>query len=360
MSDNASGPLYDLNKSFLENFHEIPATQVFDKHRVWPDQQKWHEFLGFRIASPIGVAACAITVGKKIKLLAQSGYDVLTYKTIRSQPYDGHSLPHILYVDAEHPLSEKDIEHPLSMKKLPCTDLSKIAISNSIGIACPAPDILAEDIALAKSSLHEGQILIVSVYGETNEKRNIVKDFAYTASLAKDSGADIIELNLSCPNLQTGHGVIYMDEDLTKAIITAVKQAIKNTPILIKLGLFSDQAKLRSLLLNAAKTGVSGISAINSVSMQVIHPETQQPAFDNRIYSGVSGYPIRQLALNFIRQLVDINQSDKLMLKLLGSGGITLPEHFTHFHNMGADIALSATSAMWNPNLGMQYQKLQA
>ncbi|TKW70378.1 MAG: hypothetical protein DI543_28895, partial [Bradyrhizobium icense] len=111
-----------------------------------------------------------------------------------------------------------------------------------------------------------------------------------------------------------------------------------------------------NLLTSAARAGASGISAINSISMRVLN-KNHHPAFGKRIYSGVSGYPIRRLALQVVKKLVQINQTEKLNLVILGMGGITLPEHFDEFFNVGADIALSATGMMWNPYLATQFHQ---
>ncbi|MGC1854776.1 MAG: hypothetical protein WA659_05335, partial [Candidatus Aquirickettsiella sp.] len=93
-----------------------------------------------------------------------------------------------------------------------------------------------------------------------------------------------------------------------------------------------------------------------SISMRVLN-KSHHPAFGKRIYSGVSGYPIRELALHCVKKLVEINQTKKLNLVILGMGGITLPEHFNEFFNVGADIALSATGMMWNPYLAAQFHQ---
>jgi len=79
---------------------------------------------------------------------------------------------------------------------------------------------------------------------------------------------------------------------------------------------------------------------------------------EQRQWSGVSGYPIKNLGLDFIRRLQNINAKQKLDLSIIGVGGITIAEDFTHYHNAGADIAMSATGTMWNPYLGVEYHNL--
>lgn len=210
--------------------------------------------------------------------------------------------------------------------------------------------------------LRDGQLLIVSVYGEETEHRSQIEDYVYTAKFAKECGADIVEANISCPNLQLQESIlqnnIFANMDYFYQFVQAMVIAIKPTPLLLKLGLITDNLLLRQILINAAKAGAAGITGINSISMQVMH-ELNEPVFgEQRRFSGVSGFPIKNLGLNFIQQLQNIRVQEKLDLSIVGVGGITVAENFTQYHEAGADIAMSATGAMWNPYLGMEYQKL--
>lgn len=353
---SVSPPLYDIRKTFEENFNDPPFSLITPSSRSWPPKAQWSQFLGFPLASRIGAAACAVTTGKGIALLAHLGFDVLTYKTIRRRATPSHPLPNIVYLAKETVLSEWDLDKPLYTQENPIS-AEKIAISNSFGNGCLEPEILIQDIAFAKNSLSEGQVLIVSVYGEGESLEAIATEFAETAVFAQQAGADIIELNLSCPNLLKAGEPIYKDAEAVNKIISRVLSRVGNNfPLLVKIGLVSDLSILSKILAVIAKAGASGVSAINSISMRVLD-QTQQPAFGKRIFSGVSGYPICALALQFINKISQINKEQKLDLTLLGMGGITLPEHFKAFFNAGADVALSATGMMWNPYLASQYHQ---
>ncbi|WP_218814338.1 hypothetical protein [Rickettsiella endosymbiont of Dermanyssus gallinae] len=353
---SVSPPLYDIRKTFEENFRDPPFSLITPPSRSWLPKAQWTQFLGFPLASCIGAAACAVTTGKGIALLARLGFDVLTYKTIRRRATPSHPLPNIVYLAKDAVLSEVDLDKPLYTQKNPLS-AEKIAISNSFGNGCLEPEVIIQDIALAKNSLSEGQVLIVSVYGEGESLEAIATEFAETASFAQQAGADIIELNLSCPNLLKAGEPIYKDAEAVNKIISCVLSRVGNSSaLLVKIGFVSDTSVLSKILAAIAKAGARGVSTINSVSMRVLD-QTHQPAFGKRIFSGVSGYPIYALALQFINKISRINQEQKLDLAILGMGGITLPEHFNAFFNAGADIALSATGMMWNPYLASQYHQ---
>src|SRR5216684_1573286 len=74
-----------------------------------PPKEDWHDFLGYKIASPIGISACAATTSKGIFLASRLGCDVLTYKTIRCYEWPAHPQPNIAYIDNTAPLTHDDI-----------------------------------------------------------------------------------------------------------------------------------------------------------------------------------------------------------------------------------------------------------
>ncbi len=353
---SVSSPLYDINKTFEENFNNPSFLLVTPPARVWPDRTQWISLLDYPLASNIGAAACAATTGKGIALLAQLGFDVLTYKTIRRQAYPTHPLPNIVHVECERLFDYPDLREFLFTKDKPEKISDKIAISNSFGNGCLEPLVVMQDIAFAKNSLAKGQVLIVSVYGEGDSLASMAQDFAAAALMAKEAGADIIELNFSCPNLMKSGEPLYWSMECVSQITACVVKCVGDIPILIKLGLFLEQESPLKLLTSAARAGARGISAVNSISMRVLN-KNHCPAFGKRVYSGVSGYPIRGLALKCVKRLVEINQAEKLNLVVFGMGGITLPKHFNEFLNIGADIALSATGMMWNPYLAAQFHQ---
>lgn len=137
-----------------------------------------------------------------------------------------------------------------------------------------------------------------------------------------------------------------------------IKAAIKDTPLIIKVGYIKDLAQIKALALSAAKAGVDAISGINTVSMEVKTKQGLPALGENRKRSGICGGPIKTFGLDFIDNLTNIIQQEKLSLTTIGVGGITLPEHFDQYFNAGATFAQSATGMMWDPYLAMRYHNL--
>lgn len=344
--------LYDITLSFEENINRVSNTMqpVF---RAMPDKLLFNLF-DFPLASRIGVPACAATTSNGISLLARFGFDILTYKTIRSTPQSAHPLPNIAYVDCNQQLTPQDIGQIVhaSQQQPP-----EIAITNSFGNACGDREWIEQDIAAARNAIGRGQILIVSVFGTDQPNRSCVQDFAYTAQIAHHAGAQIIEANLSCPNLGE-HEPLYKNPERVFEISKEIKKVLPQVPLIIKVG-YCTKELLEKIMLAIARAGAQGICGINTVPMRVIN-QNGTPFFGKkREISGISGNPIRSLALDFIQNAAYINAQHIFGLTILGTGGIIKATHFDTFLTAGAHAALSATGTMWNPYLAHEYHDLR-
>ncbi|HSX38295.1 MAG TPA: hypothetical protein VLE95_05635 [Chlamydiales bacterium] len=314
-------------------------SEEIPKAASWPDKIS---FLGFELNSPLGVPAGPLLNAKWVALAAKLGFDVLTYKTIRSCAHPGHPLPNIVYIDR--------VSATKAMRK-EFAGLDSLSITNSFGMPSMPPEFLMKDIELGNRSLKQGQIMIVSVVGTPNRGKNFLDDFIQTAQLAKSAGAKIIEANFSCPNVEKAEGSLYMNPDAVFEYVQAIRNRVHPIPLLIKVGSFLNREQMRQVFISAERAGCAGIAGLNSVSMEVAPPLSE-----NRKTSGICGSAIRQDALQFMKDAALIKQSEKLDLALLGCGGIVLPEHFNEMLDAGASIAMSASGMMWNPFLAIQFK----
>src|SRR5206468_2823887 len=152
----------------------------------------------------VGVPASVLTATADwIEYYARRGFNVLTYKTVRSALRDAHSKPNWVFLN--------DLTEPLEPGQTPETygdalvwprDPNAFSMANSFGVPSFAPEIWQKDVSKAVASLRSGQVLIVSVMGTWEDFKGpeLIKDFVNVARMAKGAGAPAIELNLSCPN----------------------------------------------------------------------------------------------------------------------------------------------------------------
>ncbi len=210
------------------------------------------------------------------------------------------------------------------------------------------------DIHLAAHALEKGQVLIVSVFGSGDSFEEMSRGFINAALLAKNSGAHLIEANFSCPNVSSG-GALYSDPEASYSLAKKIADTIKPTPLIVKMGIFKNPAKLEPVLLSLAKAGVRSVCGINTIPMKVIDQKGGAALGENRLQSGICGDPIRPLALSFIQQCRTIIDNHKLDLEIMGCGGMTQENHFDQFLNAGAKAALTATGMMWDPYLAYRW-----
>ncbi len=352
-------PLYDIKKSYLENAENGPFFSGVIPHRLYPPEEQWIDFFGFRLASPLGIAAGPLLNARWIALAGSLGFDLVCYKTIRSKEYGGHPVPNMVYVDVPDQFNINALPEKIYLRESAPQQLSHVAVTNSFGMPSRNALYLQKDIPLAKKSLKNGQLMIVSVVGtpQGDDREGFIHDFVAVALQAKAYGAQVIEANFSCPNVTSAEGCLHSNDEMVYEVAKRIVEAIGSTPLIIKVGIFPSQQSMRKTLLSIARAGARGVCGINTVSMNVVDAQGLPALGPGRLVSGICGNPIRQAALDFTHQARKIIDEEKLELKLLSTGGALYPEHFTEFINAGADIAMTATGWLWDPYLGIRYSQ---
>jgi dihydroorotate dehydrogenase (NAD+) catalytic subunit len=340
-------PIYNIEKSYLENAEkgpffdgEVPVRNFFSENKI-------------------GVPAGPLLNSRWTSFAAKMGFDIVTYKTIRSKSHSAHPAPNMIYVNTQGFLKSECEGGTLMQAAIPPTAMDDLAATNSFGIPSKDPEYLLKDIALAKASLSRGQVLIVSVVGTPRPHEDFTEDFAICARIAVEAGAEIIEADYSCPNVISCEGSIHTDPKAIFDISSKIRKVIGPRPLIIKIGMISSKERLQEVMISAAKAGVQAVCGINTVSMNVINNDGSPALGPNRLRSGVCGGPIRQVALEFIRNASQINRDLGLGLTLMSTGGVTLPEHFDLFFEAGANIAMSAVGMMWDPYLAARYHNMK-
>ncbi len=351
-----SVPIYDISQSYDDNFRNGPVFEGEFPIRELPPKNEWTDFLGYKVASRLGVPAGPLLNAQWIDLAGKLGFDIVTYKTIRSRQHPCHPWPNVVCVETGGMITADRFNEVMSPKNNAPSGTDELAITNSFGMPSQGSDFLMEDIERANRCLKEGQILIVSVVGSELKERTLAEDFAYAAALAKGAGAKIIELNFSCPNVWTGL-CVYANSQTVCEIASHVRKVVSDTPLIIKVGPLMDKTALSEMMLAACRGGINAINGINSIKMKVCDREGKPALGEGRAYSGICGSAIRQVALDFVRLAQEVNQELKLGLTIIGVGGIMETDHFDQFFDSGADIAMTATGMMWDPYLAMKYHQ---
>jgi dihydropyrimidine dehydrogenase (NAD+) subunit PreA len=208
-------------------------------------------------------------------------------------------------------------------------------ITNSFGMPSLNTEYIMQDISKAKSYLKNGQVLVVSVTGDT------LSEFIECAQLAYIAGADAIELNFSCPNITSGSSSIYLLPNVLEDYISNIRRNLPYIPLIIKVGSYKDIDLQTKCFIKMASAGANAVSGINSIKMNI-------PDFARK-ESGVCGSFIKPFALEFVKTSRKIIQENNLLLSLIGVGGITNKDDIDEFVNAGADFVQCATGFMLDP-----------
>ena len=350
-------PIYDIEKSYLHNLEHGPFFEGEVIERILPPQDEWVDFLGYKVASRLGVPAGPLLNSNWTTFAAKMGFDIVTYKTIRSKTHPAHPLPNMIYVDTKGDLDQSRHGETLVRSLDAPKEMKTLAATNSFGIPSRDEAFLIEDIARANRALAPGQVMIVSVVGTHREGEDYLEDFVEATRIALKGGAKIIEIDLSCPNIGANEGSLYTNLEALYEICSRVKQCIGSIPLIIKVGVVKTPELMRQIMKEAKRAGVSAVCGINTVSMRVVDQSGEPALGKAREKAGVCGGPIRVAAIDFIKMASQINQEEKLGLTLMATGGVTEPEHFDIFLNAGADIAMSAIGMMWDPYLAARYHR---
>jgi dihydroorotate dehydrogenase (NAD+) catalytic subunit len=350
-------PIYDYTKTYEDNFENGPFFSGHLPQRVMPQKERWSKILGFDVASRIGVPAGPLLNSNWTGLCANMGFDFVTYKTIRSQAHPCHPIPNVTPIDTRGQINQHQSGNVLHQSMVSPRDLTDLAITNSFGVPSMDSQFIMDDIARAKDALLPGQVLIVSSMGTSIEGVDIVSEYERTALMAKEAGADIVEANFSCPNLCTGEGSIYEQPGTVYEMCARMSRALGDTPLMVKVGCFTEKEKLRQVILAAARGGARAVQGINTIRMKIVNQYGAPALGPGREASGVCGHPIHDAAVEWTKWAREIIDEEKLDLALFATGGATLPEHFDNFFAAGADVAMSASGMMWDPYLALRYHK---
>jgi dihydroorotate dehydrogenase (NAD+) catalytic subunit len=347
-------PLYDVNKSYDFNYEFGP---IFNGPFPPDSNSDKKEFLGFRLNSLFGVPAGPLLNSNWVKTYADLGFDIVTYKTVRTINKACHQPPNVVFIDP-HKNYNYDFDKPAYSSKKGILPYNKISITNSFGVPSKEPDVWQEDVKKLLPQLGKGQLLILSVMGTLEEEmteKEYVADFVRCALLGKETGVSVIEANLSCPNL--GAGAIFNDISLSKKIVKNVKEAIDSILLLVKVGYFKDLRVLRKFV-KETNEYVDGYVAINTVPKKIIQLNGEQALPGKaRVISGTCGALIKKGGISVVGNLNKIRKAEKLKYKIIGVGGVMTPNDYFDYLRAGADAVQSATGAMWNPYLAYQVKK---
>jgi dihydroorotate dehydrogenase (NAD+) catalytic subunit len=179
-----------------------------------------------------------------------------------------------------------------------------------VGLTNPGAEAEVDVLTEAKLRLTPlGVPLIASIFGGTPE------EFARVARIIARARPDLIELNVSCPNVASEFGEPFAGDPAAAAAVTAAVKETVELPVAVKLA--PNVPSIARVARAVVEAGADVITAINTMPGMVIDAVSGRPVLSNRV-GGISGPALKPIAL---RCVYEITQA--VAVPVIGVGGVT-------------------------------------
>lgn len=208
---------------------------------------------------------------------------------------------------------------------------------NAIGLQNPGIDVFIErDLSFLKQ-YDTG--IIVNVCGRT------VEDYIEVVERLSDTDIDMMEINVSCPNVKEGAIAFGQKADALFHITSEIKRHAKQ-PIIMKLS--PNVTDIGEMARAAEAAGADAISLINTITGMKIDIHKRTFALANKT-GGMSGPAIKPVALRMVYQA-----AQAVKLPIIGMGGICTAEDAIEFLLAGATAVSVGAANFFNPYATME------
>lgn len=203
---------------------------------------------------------------------------------------------------------------------------------NAIGLQNPGIDVFVErDIPYLKQ--YDTRI-IVNVCGHTTE------EYLEVVERLADQDVDLLEINISCPNVKEGGIAFGQNPKLVEQITAEIKKKAKQ-PVIMKLS--PNVTDITETAKAAEAGGADALSLINTLTGMKIDINRRRFALANQT-GGMSGPAVKPVAVRMVYQV-----AHAVKLPVLGMGGIRTAEDALEFIMAGASMVAVGTANFNNP-----------
>lgn len=203
---------------------------------------------------------------------------------------------------------------------------------NAIGLQNPGIDVFVKrDIPFLKQ--YDTKV-IVNVCGKTTE------DYCEVVERLSEEAIDMMEINISCPNVREGGIAFGQDPKAVEAITKEVKKYAKQ-PVIMKLS--PNVTSITDMAKAAEAGGADALSLINTLTGMKIDINRRCFALANKT-GGMSGPAIKPIAVRMVYQV-----ANAVRLPIIGMGGIVTAEDAIEFILAGATAVSVGTANFFHP-----------
>lgn len=206
---------------------------------------------------------------------------------------------------------------------------------NSVGLQNPGIEAFIEH-GIANMRRFNN-VLIANMGGHSME------DYTTGASMLSAADIDMLELNISCPNVKSGGMAFGIKADVAKEVVSAVRK-VCTKPLIVKLS--PNAENIVDMALACEEAGADALSLVNTFQAMAIDLHKRKPVFNN-IYAGLSGAAIKPIALRMVHSVCK-----QVKVPVIGIGGISSATDVLEFIMAGASAVQIGTVNFNDPLAG--------
>lgn len=207
-------------------------------------------------------------------------------------------------------------------------------ILNSVGLQNPGlENFLNNDLPFLKKKFSKCKII-------ANIAGNTLEDYIEMGRLISQSNVDIVEMNISCPNVKHGGVAFGTDPCMVSEITYKVKEQC-NKPLVVKLS--PNVTDIVAIAKAAESAGADGLSLINTLLGMKIDINTRRPILNNNV-GGMSGPAVKPVAVRMVWQV-----ANAVNIPIIGMGGIQDGDDAVEFMLAGASLVSVGTQNFVDP-----------
>ncbi len=205
-------------------------------------------------------------------------------------------------------------------------------IMNSVGLQNPGVDkFIKEELPKMKKM---DTVTIANVGG------GCIEDYIEVIEKLNKTDVDMIEINISCPNVKHGGMAFGIKSEIAYEIVKEVKK-ICQKPLMVKLS--PNAEDIVDMAIKCEKAGADAISLVNTFKAMAIDIKRKTPVFEN-ITAGLSGPCIKPIALRMVYEVCK-----QVKIPVIGIGGICNYKDVIEFIMAGATAVQIGTTNFMNP-----------
>ncbi len=270
------------------------------------------EFCGVKFKNPVFTASGTFNSGKEFEPIVDlNQIGGVIVKGVASTPWKGNPSPRIAETYG--------------------------GMLNSVGLQNPGVDaFIRDDVPFLRQFDTK---IIVNLAGRT------VDEYCEVVEKLGDADVDMLELNISCPNVKEGGVAFGIDPQMAELVTKEVKKVAKQ-PLIVKLS--PNVTDITEIARAVEAGGADGISLINTLIGMKIDIHRRKPVLARKM-GGFSGPAIKPVAVRMVYQVAQVTE-----LPIIGLGGIMTGEDAIEFMMAGANAIAVGTANLVNPNATME------